>query len=69
MRDNLLRLTAYAGCAASIIIAILVGKDAVFQRSAEWVSQEAQSAAVFFVTSITSAQIQGDYRGGQITDL
>ncbi|MDD3531421.1 MAG: N-acetylmuramoyl-L-alanine amidase [Candidatus Pacebacteria bacterium] len=58
MKDELLRLAAYAGCVASAFVLFIAGGatpvfDAVVRT---------QAAAVFFVTSITSAQIQETYR-------
>lgn len=64
MQSNLLRAAACAGCVAAIATFISAGGVAAIQR----ISREVQTAAVFFVPSITIAQIQNDYRGMQIAD-
>jgi N-acetylmuramoyl-L-alanine amidase len=64
MRDNLLWAAAYAGCTAAVVIFFNAGGVASLQR----VSREMQTAAVFFVTSITVGQIQNDYEGVQVAD-
>ncbi len=55
MRDDLLWLTAYAGCIASVVLFIAAG-------GVTWTIKGTQTAAVFFVASITAEQIQNDYR-------
>ncbi len=61
MRNNLLWLTAYAGCVSSILIFFAAGSVTILRADVVWISEQTQSAAVFFVTSITVAQIQNDY--------
>lgn len=63
MREDLLWLTAYAGCATSIIIFLITGGVVPLSASLSWISREAQSAALFFVPSITTAQIRDTYHG------
>ncbi|MFZ3044110.1 MAG: peptidoglycan-binding domain-containing protein [Minisyncoccia bacterium] len=64
MRNELIRLAACAGCVSSLTIFLIAGGASLLESA----TARAQSAAVFFVTSITAAQIQDDYRGGQATD-
>lgn len=58
MRNELLRLAAYAGCVSSAFMFFIAGGAAPLIDAAS----RSQAAAVFFVTSITSAQIQDTYR-------
>ena len=67
MQNNLLWLAAYAGCAASMIIFLAAGGVAPLQGAVAWAAREAQTAAVFFVQSITVAQIQNDYNGAPVS--
>lgn len=57
MRNELLRLAAYAGCVASAFVFFMAGGVAPLLDAAA----RTQVAAVFFVTSITAAQIQNTY--------
>lgn len=62
MRNELIRLAAYAGCVASVAVFLNSGGAVPIQNATAWTTHEAQAAAVFFVTSITAAQIQDTYR-------
>ncbi|MFA6502700.1 MAG: peptidoglycan-binding domain-containing protein [Candidatus Paceibacterota bacterium] len=62
MRNELLPLAVYAGCVASVAIFLNMGGAAPLQNAAAWTTREAGTAAAFFVTSITAAQIQDTYR-------
>ncbi len=68
MKDSLLRLTVYTGAVSAVVIFFASGGIAPLQSATAWVSEQAQAAAVFFVTSITPAQIQGDYASKQTVD-
>lgn len=59
MRNNLLWTVAYAGCVASIVIGLIVSGATPF------ISRQMQTAAVFFVQSTTSTQIQNNYVNAQ----
>ncbi len=65
MRNDLLWLTAYAGCIASLIIFFAVGGTESLREVVEWTAEKTQAAAVFFVQSTTSAQIQNNYTSVQ----
>jgi len=62
MRNGLLWFAAYAGCVASVIIFATAGGVTYIREGAVWTAKEAQTAAAFFVVSITAAQIQDTYR-------
>lgn len=68
MRNDLLYLAAYTGCVASVLVFLISGGSVPLQQSAAWMAKEVQSASVFFVTSITAAQIQNTYAGTQRVD-
>lgn len=65
MRDELIWDVAYAGCAASLVMFFAANGVVPLRMGTEWVSREAQSAAVFFVQSITIGQIQNNYHSVQ----
>lgn len=65
MQNGLLRLAAYAGCVSTLIILFGTSNVTLFEAKTKWLVQEAQSAAVFFVQSITAAQIQNNYQDAQ----
>lgn len=65
MQNKLLWATAYAGCMASIIIFFAVGGTGSLTDATTWISGEAEAAAVFFVQSTTSEQIQNNYTSVQ----
>ncbi len=62
MRNELVWFVAYAGCVASLVMFFAGNGIVPLRTGTEWVSKEAQTAAVFFVQSITVAQIQNDYQ-------
>lgn len=68
MRNDLLHLAAYTGCIASVLVFLISGGSVPLQQSAAWMVKEVQFASVFFVTSITAAQIQDTYTGTQRVD-
>jgi hypothetical protein len=61
MRNDLVRLATYAGCVSSLVIFFVAGGAASFREVVRWTTTEAQAAAVFFVQSTTSEQIQNKY--------
>ena len=67
MRNKLLWAAVWAGCVASISMFATAGGVTYLQEGAAWTLKEAQTAAVFFTTSITVAQIQDNYRGVNIS--
>lgn len=66
MRNDLLWITAGAGCVASLIVLFILGEGSTLRGAMTLVSREAGPAAVFFVQSTTSAQIQADYNSSQL---
>lgn len=66
MRDSLFRLTLYAGCVSAVVVFMLTGGAEPIQRASEWVRAEMESASVFFVQSITIAQIHSEYRDANL---
>lgn len=67
MRNELVWYAAYAGCVASLVMFFAANGVVPLREGTAWVSREAQSAAVFFVTSITVAQIQNNYHSEQVS--
>ncbi|MDD2657916.1 MAG: hypothetical protein PHD04_04685, partial [Candidatus Pacebacteria bacterium] len=67
MQNELVRYAAYTGAVAALVTIIATG-GAPLVGAIRWVSGEAQTAAVFFVPSITVAQINADYHGVQFGD-
>jgi len=67
MRNELAWYAAYAGCISSMVVLFCAGGFVPLRTATSWVSTQAQSAAVFFVTSITAVQIQNQYRTIPIT--
>lgn len=67
MRNELVWYAAFTGCVASFIMFFAANGVVPLRAGTEWISQEAQAAAVFFVQSITVAQIQSDYHGVQVS--
>ena len=65
MRHGLLLGAAGAGCVAAAILFFSAGGAAPLREAAAWISQEAKSASIFFVQSITVSQIQNDYQNVQ----
>jgi len=62
----------FAACALLLIIFFANGGIVPLRGAITWVSREVQTAAVFFVQSITAAQIQNKYRsasGGKVRIL
>lgn len=68
MNDDLLWLTAYAGCVTTIIIFVVSGGILPLQYSAQWIAQEVQTASVFLVPSISAVQIQQQYHEVSVSD-
>ncbi|MEK7107343.1 MAG: peptidoglycan-binding domain-containing protein [Patescibacteria group bacterium] len=68
MRNNFFWLAACSGCLLAVMLFLVVSRTAPFQDAITWISKRAQSAAVFFVQSITVAQIQSDYLGIKSAD-
>ncbi len=66
MRNELVWFAAYTGCVASLVMFFAANGIVPLRVATAWVSQETQAAAVFFVQSITIAQIQNDYRRVQV---
>lgn len=66
MRNELVWFAAYAGCVSSLVIFFAFGGITPLRAGTVWMAKEAQTAAVFFVTSITVAQIQSDYHSVQV---
>jgi len=62
MQDDLLRFAAYTGCVASFIVFIAFGSFSVLKPVETFIANGTQTAAVFFVQSISAAQIQKEYR-------
>jgi N-acetylmuramoyl-L-alanine amidase len=63
MRDNLILATACAGCLSTLLIFFIAGGLIPLNNAVKWTSNEAQTAAIFFVQSITVAEIQDNYHG------
>lgn len=66
MRNNLLRLALYAASISLVIFFFAMSGAMPLHQTKEWISKKAQSAAVFFVQSITIAKIQTTYHGARI---
>lgn len=62
MRNDLLWIAACAGCAAALTVFLSAGGVKPLQSAMQWTSAQAQTAAIFFVQSISAAQIQDEYR-------
>ncbi len=62
MRNDLLWIAACAGCAAALTVFLSAGGVKPLQSAMQWTSTQAQTAAIFFVQSISAAQIQDEYR-------
>ena len=62
MRNGLLWTATYAGCMAFVIIFATAGGGVYLREGVVWTVKETQTAAAFFVTSITAEQIQNEYR-------
>src|SRR3989344_4245184 len=60
MQDDLVRLAAFAGLLSAMVIYIAAG--GALQRAESSLAGGTQSAAVFFVPSITLAKINSDYQ-------
>ena len=67
MRNDLVWYAAYAGCVASLVMFFAANGVVPLRAGTEWISREAQAAAVFFVQSITVAQIQNNYHSLQVS--
>lgn len=67
MRNKLVWVAACAGCIASIAIFFSAGGVKPLQSAMQWTSWQAQTAAIFFVQSITIAQIQDTYHGAALS--
>ncbi len=61
MRNELIWFAAYAGCMSSLVIFFAFGGITPLRAGTAWIGGQAQSAAVFFVQSITAVQIQNVY--------
>lgn len=68
MRDGLSWFAICAGCVAVGVVSFVTNGAQPFGEIAQWASKKAEAAAVFFVPSITIAQIQGDYRNVAVSD-
>lgn len=63
MQRKLLWLAVCTGYISSVIILSTTGSVTIFRENVAWISKEAETAAVFFVTSITVAQMNDVYHG------
>ncbi|MFA5744962.1 MAG: N-acetylmuramoyl-L-alanine amidase [Candidatus Paceibacterota bacterium] len=68
MRNGLFWIITGVGSVSLAILFSAVGGIQPIRETIAWITKETQTAAVFFVPSITVAQIQNDYRGVQISD-
>ncbi|MDO8561872.1 MAG: peptidoglycan-binding domain-containing protein [bacterium] len=68
MRNNFLRTAVYTVGVSVLSVALAAIAFAPAEKGVKWVSREAQSAAVFFVESITAAQIRSAYHNTQFDD-
>lgn len=69
MRNELIWFAAYTGCVASLVMFFAANGIAPLRAGTTWVAKEAQTAAVFFVQSITVVQIQNNYHSVPVTNL
>jgi len=67
MQDELLQFAAYTGGVASFIVFVAFGSFSILKPVELLLVQESQTAAVFFVQSISSAQIQKEYRATNVS--
>lgn len=67
MRNELIWFAAYTGCVSSLVIFFAFGGITPLRAGTVWIGGQAQSAAVFFVQSITAVQIQNDYYSAQVS--
>lgn len=67
MRNELVWFAAYTGCLSSLMVFFAFGGITPLRAGTAWVGGQAQSAAVFFVQSITAVQIQNEYHSVQIS--
>ena len=68
MRKELVSIAAGAGCVAMLSLFLSAGGDASLRDAARWINAQAQTAAIFFITSITSTEIQQHYVAKPVTD-
>lgn len=69
MRDELVWFAAYTGCLSSLVIFIAFGGITPLRAGTVWIGGQAQSAAVFFVQSITAVQIQNTYQNVPVANF
>lgn len=69
MRNELVWFAAYTGCVASLVIFFAANGIAPLRAGTAWIAKEAQTAAVFFVQSITVVQIQNNYHSVPVANL
>ncbi|MCR4275774.1 MAG: hypothetical protein NUV90_00075, partial [Candidatus Parcubacteria bacterium] len=69
MRNELVWFAAYAGCVASLVMFFAANGIAPLRAGTVWIAKEAQTAAVFFVQSITAVQIQNNYHSVPVANL
>lgn len=67
MQNRLLWFAVGTGLVSSIVILSSAGSVMMVREDVTWISKQVQTAAVFFVTSITAAEINDKYHGATLS--